>query len=334
MEEVREFKHGCKFCRKSFPCGRSLGGHMRSHLINNSTEAEEKLSRSKLPSLNNGGLSKVIKAKTSFEAAPPPGYGLRENPKKTWRISYSSEETSCLCKECGKAFQSWKALFGHMKCHSKKEGGCSINNNFSEEEQDSWSSDQEKELVFDSNSDNETIRRSQRRTRYLGAAANSSSFSNLANGSSISKIEQKQEEVAMCLMMLSRDVTNWVASKSAVESSDNFLEFSKSKKLNPKTPENCKLDGKKPENYVPGFSKLWSRIDRAKVSIGGFLKKDKILDSKAKLAKESDFGEFSSKKYNPKSVTRGRVRLEEVGRGEGRRKKKIKREKKKRKRKV
>ena len=131
----------------------------------------------------------MIKAETSFEAAPPTGYGLRENPKKTWRISYSSEETSCLCKERGKSFQSWKALFGHMKCHSEKERGCSINNNFFEEEQDSWSSDQEKELVFDSNSDNETTtpnrkRRSQRRTRYLGAVDNSSSFSNLANGSS------------------------------------------------------------------------------------------------------------------------------------------------------
>ncbi|KAL5563881.1 hypothetical protein UlMin_033628 [Ulmus minor] len=299
MEEVRELKHGYKFCSKSLPCGRSLGGHMRSHLINNSTKAEEKLSRSKLPSLNNGGLGKAIKVETSFEVAPPPGYGLRENPKKTWRISNSSEETSCLSKECGKAFQSWKALFGHMKCHLEKERG-----------------------FFDSNSDNETTtpnqnRRSQRRKRYLGAAANSSSFSNLAN------------DVAMCLMMLSGDVTNWVVSKSVAESSDNFSELSKSKKLNPKTPENCKLDGKKLENYVPGFSKLWSRIDRAKVSICGFLKKDKILDSKAKLAKESDFGEFSSKKYNPNSVTRGRMRSEEVGRGKGRRKKKRKKKKEK-----
>lgn len=47
MEE-QTLKHVCKFCKKSFPCGRSLGGHIRSHL-------------------------------------PKPGYELRENPKKTWR---------------------------------------------------------------------------------------------------------------------------------------------------------------------------------------------------------------------------------------------------------
>uniref|UniRef100_A0A803M0W0 C2H2-type domain-containing protein n=1 Tax=Chenopodium quinoa TaxID=63459 RepID=A0A803M0W0_CHEQI len=47
MEE-QKMKHICKFCKKSFPCGRSLGGHIRSHL-------------------------------------PKPGYELRENPKKTWR---------------------------------------------------------------------------------------------------------------------------------------------------------------------------------------------------------------------------------------------------------
>ncbi|KAL2897352.1 Zinc finger protein ZAT4 [Bienertia sinuspersici] len=48
-------KHVCKFCKKSFPCGRSLGGHIRSHL-------------------------------------PKPGYELRENPKKTWRVANGHED--------------------------------------------------------------------------------------------------------------------------------------------------------------------------------------------------------------------------------------------------
>ncbi|CBI15163.3 unnamed protein product, partial [Vitis vinifera] len=50
--ELVEFKHVCKFCKKSFPCGRSLGGHMRSHMINSSFETDEKLSKTKLSSLH------------------------------------------------------------------------------------------------------------------------------------------------------------------------------------------------------------------------------------------------------------------------------------------
>ncbi|KAL6985992.1 hypothetical protein U1Q18_019361 [Sarracenia purpurea var. burkii] len=46
--------------------------------------------------------------------------------------------------------------------------------------------------------------------------------SSLANGSSsVSEIDHEQEEVAMCLMMLSRDSGNWVGVNSIVESSDN-----------------------------------------------------------------------------------------------------------------
>ncbi|KAL8465163.1 hypothetical protein ACS0TY_034600 [Phlomoides rotata] len=37
-------KHMCKFCYKTFPCGRSLGGHMRSHLINISSPSDHQKS--------------------------------------------------------------------------------------------------------------------------------------------------------------------------------------------------------------------------------------------------------------------------------------------------
>ncbi|KAK4354232.1 hypothetical protein RND71_026426 [Anisodus tanguticus] len=47
-------------------------------------------------------------------------YVLRENPNKTSKVSEYTLLTydKRICKECGKSFQSWKALFGHMKCHS------------------------------------------------------------------------------------------------------------------------------------------------------------------------------------------------------------------------
>lgn len=287
---------------------------MRSHLTNNSAETDEKLSNrsNKLSSMiNNGGGSKT-NHEACFEAGPHLSYGLRENPKKTWRFAYSSTEENStfenkFCKECGKGFQSWKALFGHMKRHSEKERASTNNHNNSLEEQDSWTSANQK-LVMDSQSDNETTtpnrkRRSQRRTRYMGITTNnSSSFSVVNNGSSsVSEIEHEQEEVAMCLMMLSRDGNHWGGSKSVAESSDNFSEsskspsskaaaktsgandseISKSKKLNAKTNEASKLDS--------GFSKFRSRTNGTEV-------KDKM---KMKFQKddESELDQLGSKKY-------------------------------------
>ncbi|CAK8563227.1 unnamed protein product [Lathyrus sativus] len=208
--QTQELKHSCKFCNKSFPCGRSLGGHMRSH-INNSSPSSEKTEqkteqKEKLDSINNG----CIGSETNGS------YGLRENPKKTWRkrIADSSEEGLVydkFCKECGKCFQSWKALFGHMKCHSEKERVCN-----SLEDQDSWTNN-----AKDVQSDNEITapsrkRRSKRtRTRCNMVAAATVTATTC---SSVSEVEQEQEEVAMSLIMLSKDVSPW---SGLAESSDN-----------------------------------------------------------------------------------------------------------------
>lgn len=285
---------------------------MRSHLTINSTETEEKLSRIKVSSFNNG--RNQTNAEMGLEAGIYTGYGLRENPKKTRRLADSSEETSLyekLCKECGKKFLSWKALFGHMKCHSEKEKGC-----ISLEDQDSWISASHK-LVMDSQSDNESDnpsrrRRSERRTRYM-ATATSSSFS-LANGnsSSVSDIEQEQEEVAMCLMMLSRDVGHWGGLNSAAESSDNnsvYLEALESfqtnriSKIDGKTfvcngDETVKvkkfsdnnsedLKGRRSEFCAPGNSRSRSRKNKAEASTDGFFKNDHFgfEDSEVELGK-------------------------------------------------
>ncbi|XP_010258119.1 PREDICTED: uncharacterized protein LOC104597985 [Nelumbo nucifera] len=217
MEEDQEQKHVCKFCKKTFPCGRSLGGHMRSHMTMNSVETEDKLGRKKVSSVNGESNSNNY---MGCEAGNHAGYGLRENPKKTWRFSDSSDgalRQGKVCKECGKGFQSWKALFGHMRCHSERER---VSNSL---EDDSWTCENQK-VVMDSQSDNEAAaprrRRRSRRMRYR-ATATSSSFSFANASSSVSEIEQEQEEVAMCLMMLSRDVGHWGGLNSVGESSDN-----------------------------------------------------------------------------------------------------------------
>ncbi|KAF8037431.1 hypothetical protein BT93_B0357 [Corymbia citriodora subsp. variegata] len=193
MEEDQNFQHVCKICSKSFLCGRSLGGHMRSHLIDNElVETDENLT-SKLLSMNNG-------------------YGLRENPKKTWKGTDFGEETSVsvlvqerFCRECGKGFQSWKALFGHMKRHSEKVSGSLGSRDGSDQKQlsrDGQSNSKETAIPY-------RKRRSERRKRHMAraGATKSSSLSFATASSSASEIDQQeQEEVAMCLIMLSRDV--------------------------------------------------------------------------------------------------------------------------------
>ncbi|KAL0416134.1 UNVERIFIED_CONTAM: Zinc finger protein ZAT9 [Sesamum latifolium] len=158
MEEDQELKHMCKFCCKSFPCGRSLGGHMRSHLINTSSSSDQdKHPRKKLPPLTKTDVS--IKDSGLF------GCGLRENPKRISKLPKTTEEDTLLqeklCKECGKSFQSWKALFGHMKCHSVN--GKAANS----VEQDSWNGcdDHHRKLIVDSQSDNEAATPMCRRKR-------------------------------------------------------------------------------------------------------------------------------------------------------------------------
>ncbi|CAB4281092.1 unnamed protein product [Prunus armeniaca] len=274
--EDQQFKHLCKFCSKSFPCGRSLGGHMRSHLTNNSVETEEKLiiGKVKLPSANN--------VNSDFETGPhhQPGYGLRENPKKTWRLADSSEDTSLLpdkfCRECGKGFQSWKALFGHMKCHSEKERVVNSINSFDEEEEeDSWTCANQK-LVMDNQSDNETTtpnrrRRSRRRrTRYMGTTTSSSNFS-IANAatSSVSEIEQEQEEVALCLMMLKRDAGHWGGLKFvAHDSSDNNSVFSEAPSSGRTNQANADIKGKVSVCSGIEILKLKKKLNKKTLELG------------------------------------------------------------------
>lgn len=220
-EEQIKKKFVCKFCNKRYPCGKALGGHIRTHMNHNSAEVDEEEVEVdvnannvvKFQSLNGG---KRSKRDSGSEAAAglDSGYVLRENPKKTWRFVNSGTPTLLqerVCKECGKGFQSLKALCGHMACHSDKE---KLISKFDDNS------------LMDSQSDTEALSprqlRRSKRMRYKPVDAAYPSGYTLANGSSsVSEIEQGQEEVAMCLMMLSRDSGRRNGLNSVAESSDN-----------------------------------------------------------------------------------------------------------------
>ncbi|KAL9303765.1 hypothetical protein ACSQ67_021028 [Phaseolus vulgaris] len=88
-------KHKCKLCLRSFANGRALGGHMRSHMMNLPVPPKE---------------TEFVPVQLSFEADSSPSqssssfYGLRENPKKSFRFadpefSFAAETGSVILQD-------------------------------------------------------------------------------------------------------------------------------------------------------------------------------------------------------------------------------------------
>ncbi|XWS35651.1 hypothetical protein CRYUN_Cryun20dG0015000 [Craigia yunnanensis] len=79
-------KRKCKLCFKSFANGRALGGHMRSHMLNLPIppKVEEQV-RPELPTNQPSAESEAASASYSSEEKGQ-FYGLRENPKRSIRL--------------------------------------------------------------------------------------------------------------------------------------------------------------------------------------------------------------------------------------------------------
>ncbi|KAJ0100620.1 hypothetical protein Patl1_21806 [Pistacia atlantica] len=195
------------------------------------------------------------KSKVGCEDNDHIGYGLRENPKKSRKfqgfkevvtsasasaVSASSMEEA-KCKVCGKGFESMKALYGHMRHHS----GSSRTRIQCKECEKSFLSlksltnhmrvHAQKLSVHTSQSETTSSRRdlvveslylkkkrSKRIKRYKSINASCSISSLNESLPSFSETDdQEVEQVAVCLMMLSKGVHNWGELHSFSEFSDD-----------------------------------------------------------------------------------------------------------------
>ncbi|KAE9449342.1 hypothetical protein C3L33_18767, partial [Rhododendron williamsianum] len=160
-------------------------------------------------------------------------------------------DEDCKCKECGKGFVSMRALFGHMRHHSKRSR--EIN---------------ESETQC-------SVQRKRSKMRYK--TNRKFCLSDLNESFHVSEIDE-EEEAAVCLMMLSRGVRNHVGFSYSDMFEAKALDKSKGGKLASKadgTKEMKKLSGRLDSSVSCSSYSLLGKNDTESGDLGsGFMSKN------------------------------------------------------------
>ncbi|TKY66327.1 Zinc finger protein ZAT9 [Spatholobus suberectus] len=176
-------KHKCKLCFRSFSNGRALGGHMRSHMMN------LPLSKPEEASLRTIQLSFEAESASSSSSSSDDDddkglcYGLRENPKRSIRIV--DPEFSFAAADTGSVILQDR----------ESETESSKNNPTRRRSKRPWNNN------YYNNNNNTT---NSNKKQVLGQKSKTESWVDHEPASSVSDATT-EEDVAFCLMMLSRD---------------------------------------------------------------------------------------------------------------------------------
>ncbi|XVF14369.1 hypothetical protein REPUB_Repub09cG0053000 [Reevesia pubescens] len=191
------------------------------------------------------------------------GYGLRDNPKKSWKsLGFADDGTGTTssmlmfkCKACGKEFGSMKALFGHMRHHSGRE----------------------RKGVH--------CQECGRKFQSLKALTGHMRLHPVKLRVSV-EIEQEVEDAALCLIMLSRGVSNWSDFNSFWEPCDNNSE-NNSLHQNKEIMQNSFLDGDE------SFQMKKPRVDMSDSDVSASM--NVFYEKNISECKELDYGTMIDK---------------------------------------
>ncbi|KAF0921897.1 hypothetical protein E2562_020508 [Oryza meyeriana var. granulata] len=183
-------RHSCKVCGKGFACGRSLGGHMRSHSL---TEVEPAAAAAHEHADADEGDGKIERrwvqngarcTNGGAGAGGGGGYGLRENPKKTLRLSGSGGDA---CHDRGDLLSSsCRPVLGRVRRHAPG-GGLYDADDAENIGVDLDDDDRDREMLV--------MAATRRRPRSMRVPAPVRDA-----------LDDGPEDVARCLVMLSRDI--------------------------------------------------------------------------------------------------------------------------------
>lgn len=174
---------------------RAVKGHVRGHLLHlNSPKKSDNMQKNQLGTEDNEHMSDK----------------LREIPRNCFWVSSKAKQKgqSFVCKQCEKGFKSPRAVFGHMRCHSKRKTGdhvqlCTTN----------------------------MPRKKRSIGRYkinTSCCSTNSSWSNMKScSSSLTEFDEKLEDIAASLLMLANggfySVDHYVSEDDSVKMEPRFL---------------------------------------------------------------------------------------------------------------
>ncbi|XP_062213385.1 zinc finger protein ZAT4-like [Phragmites australis] len=198
-------RHSCKVCRKGFPCGRSLGGHMRSHSLAEVAVADEE-DDGDADADDDEEDEHERGARASFLGSGGGGYGLRENPKKTRRLSgLDGGDEVDGGSEChddrGELFSSCHPVLGHVRRHAPEERAYADGENVGVEVA-AKREDEEGDMVMIPSEAAVLMPAPRRRRRTMRVPAPA-----LPSAAARDAFDKEPEDAALCLIMLSRDTT-------------------------------------------------------------------------------------------------------------------------------